>query len=524
MSERTGSSWAVRCGVMLALMQMSCSPTAGAGHDHGEHGHAHGGGHEDKRVALTRWGQKAQLFVEFKALVAGQPSEFAIHLTQLKGHRPQSQGRVLVELSGSGAPVERFSVEGTKTPGIFKVEVTPEHPGLRRLSIRLEAEQESEAYDLGERVVFGTRAGANVATPAEPEGGVTYLLEQQWRRDFSLVQANVQALSPNIAAFGTLSAPATSKVTLSAPSAGRISVSEGLKVGDVITRGQVLFVLSQAGQERVDLAQLQSAINSAQIEVEAYTREYERLEPLAQAGVIAKTRQLQAKRDLDLALERLKGERARRAQALSQQRLSGSGQRFDVPSPIEGTLMESYVSDGVWVERDEPLGLVAQPGALWLDVAVPEAYVAAIEELSGVWWRPAQDAQAVELGAQALVSVGPSLDVQRRTLPVRFELKAPPKGLYAGMAFPVRLLVGAPQRQLVIPQEAVIDDAGDEVVFVQVAGERFERRVVRLGVRDRGQVQVLEGLSEGEWVVGRGAHAIKLASTSTATIGHGHAH
>lgn len=520
MSGRTRAAW-VYLWVVLMLSHVGCSPQAGAGHEHGEHGHAHA---EDATVALTHWGDKAQLFVEFKALVAGQTSEFAVHLTQLQGHRPISDGRVTVELSGSGSPVERFSVEGTKTPGIFKVAVRPEHPGPRTLVIKLEGGELSEGYELGERVVFGTRAGANVGTPSGSEGGITYLLEQQWRRDFSVVQTRPQALSPNIAAFGTLSAPASSNVTLSAPSAGRISLSEALRVGGEVARGQALFVLSQAGQERVDMAQLNSAITSAQIEVESYQREYERLEPLAQAGVIAKARLTQAKRELDLAQARLGGERARRAQALSQQRLKGGGQQISVPSPIEGTLMESYVSDGVWVERDEPLGVVARSGSLWLDVAVPEAYVAQLEGISGVWWRSAQDSESLELGEQALVSVGQALDERRRTLPVRFELKAPGPGLYAGMAFPVRLLVGAPKRALAIPQEAVIDDAGDEVVFVQLDGERFERRVVRLGVRDRGQIEVLEGLVEGDWVAARGAYAIRLASTSTATIGHGHAH
>jgi cobalt-zinc-cadmium efflux system membrane fusion protein len=50
------------------------------------------------------------------------------------------------------------------------------------------------------------------------------------------------------------------------------------------------------------------------------------------------------------------------------------------------------------------------------------------------------------------------------------------------------------------------------------------RRVVRLGVRDGASVEVLSGVAPGEWVVSRGAYSVKLASTATESIGHGHAH
>lgn len=66
--------------------------------------------------------------------------------------------------------------------------------------------------------------------------------------------------------------------------------------------------------------------------------------------------------------------------------------------------------------------------------------------------------------------------------------------------------------------------SGMFVVFVQVEGEAFERRVVRLGARDRGYVEVLGGLHAGEHVVTRGAWSVKLAASSGSIPAHGHAH
>jgi multidrug efflux pump subunit AcrA (membrane-fusion protein) len=79
-------------------------------------------------------------------------------------------------------------------------------------------------------------------------------------------------------------------------------------------------------------------------------------------------------------------------------------------------------------------------------------------------------------------------------------------------------------RALAVPESAIIDDGGQPAVFVMAGGESFWKRRVRLGVRSGGYAQVLEGLSEGDRVVSRGAYEIKLASASGVIPAHGHQH
>jgi multidrug efflux pump subunit AcrA (membrane-fusion protein) len=76
---------------------------------------------------------------------------------------------------------------------------------------------------------------------------------------------------------------------------------------------------------------------------------------------------------------------------------------------------------------------------------------------------------------------------------------------------------------LSIPESALYDDDAQQIVFVHVEGESFEKRTVETGSRYKGQVSVLSGLNEGERVVTQGGYLVKLASTSE-EIGHGHAH
>jgi multidrug efflux pump subunit AcrA (membrane-fusion protein) len=79
-------------------------------------------------------------------------------------------------------------------------------------------------------------------------------------------------------------------------------------------------------------------------------------------------------------------------------------------------------------------------------------------------------------------------------------------------------------RATAVPGSAVIDDGGRPVVFVQVAGESFQRRPVRVGNQDASYVQVGDGIKPGERVVTRGAYLIRLAALSTQIPAHGHVH
>ncbi len=88
----------------------------------------------------------------------------------------------------------------------------------------------------------------------------------------------------------------------------------------------------------------------------------------------------------------------------------------------------------------------------------------------------------------------------------------------------LRLLLTAATRTAVVPEAAVIDDAGRPVVFVQKGGETFVRRPVKLGVRNSGMAQVLEGVSPGDRVVTKGAYLIRLSTMSSAVPAHGHVH
>ncbi|MHC4388300.1 MAG: efflux RND transporter periplasmic adaptor subunit [Planctomycetota bacterium] len=64
---------------------------------------------------------------------------------------------------------------------------------------------------------------------------------------------------------------------------------------------------------------------------------------------------------------------------------------------------------------------------------------------------------------------------------------------------------------LAIPESAIVDEGGRPVAFVQLAGETFEKRYLKLGEKEHGLIEVLSGLSEGEYVTTQGGYAVAEA-------------
>src|SRR6185436_18952229 len=109
-------------------------------------------------------------------------------------------------------------------------------------------------------------------------------------------------------------------------------------------------------------------------------------------------------------------------------------------------------------------------------------------------------------------------------VPVTYEVDNRDHRLAVNQTVFLRLFLSAMGRSPVVPEDAIIDDAGRPVVFVQRAGETFVRRPVKLGMRNHGLVQISEGISAGDRVVTKGAYLIRLSTMSTAVPAHGHVH
>lgn len=501
------------------------------GHGEEEHG-GHGGHGESDRPThvVTLFGDHTELFVEFPALVGGAVSEFAAHFTTLSDYRPVTDGKLSVVLTGPDSPGERWDVEGVARPGIFTPEVTPKYAGDRKLLLILETESFTERFDLGEITVFESKDEARKVEVDNPEGEISFLKEQQWKIDFDVHEVARQKLRPSIAVNANLRASGDGEAIVTAPFDGRISApKDGIpQVGASVTAGQIVaYVVPKldAGQ----ISATKSELRKAEVMLARARRDEKRIRGLVESGALPARRLADVESEIEIA----KAEMAQARRRLGQSNTVGArtGARSGavaIRSAIDGTIAQRAFVDGGFVSNGQQLLRVVDRSQLWLEAHVPEANLRRIQQPSGAWFDPV-NGPPVEIDVTQggkLVSFGEVIDPVTRTAPLIFEVGEAAKDvdLRVGGFVKAHILNGEPHEAVAIPASAVLDEQGLSVVYVMVGGESFSRRTVRLGVRDRNLVEVLEGVSEGEIVVSEGPYYVKLASSSTGSIGHGHAH
>jgi cobalt-zinc-cadmium efflux system membrane fusion protein len=77
---------------------------------------------------------------------------------------------------------------------------------------------------------------------------------------------------------------------------------------------------------------------------------------------------------------------------------------------------------------------------------------------------------------------------------------------------------------IVVPNSAILEEQGANYVYVQVTGESFTKRAIQKGSSDGKNVEIINGLIEGERIVTDGVILVKAASMVVGGSGDGHQH
>lgn len=181
---------------------------------------------------------------------------------------------------------------------------------------------------------------------------------------------------------------------------------------------------------------------------------------------------------------------------------TGSTQaRFALTAPASGVVAELGVREGVQVAPGMTLFRIAGLEKVWAVAEIPEAQ--AIRLAKGQKADAALQADASQTFQGQLKEILPQVNATTRTLQARFEVDNRAGKLTPGMLLRIRV-AGQPTERLVVPAEAVIRTGTRAVVIVRKDSGSFEPREVKLGADIGDELEVAQGLSEGEQVVASG--------------------
>jgi len=214
---------------------------------------------------------------------------------------------------------------------------------------------------------------------------------------------------------------------------------------------------------------------------------------------------------------------AQRDQVLVSGGGAASGNAFVLRAPIAGRVAEVYAALGASYDEGAPLFRIVRTDRVELQAQVPPGDTSFSRSVVGLAFEVPGRADPIELKPDHVHDAG-VLDSRTHALPVQIEVDNRNSQLIVGQTGTAVIYTGAAVRVVAVPREAVLMEAGRPYVFVQIAGERFERRFIDVDVRDRGMVGVRTGLRPGERVVTRGAYEIQLASAAKGLPAEGHVH
>ncbi len=314
-------------------------------------------------------------------------------------------------------------------------------------------------------------------------------------RDFRIVKS----------AVGNVDFNQDQSTQVSSPYQGRI-LQVLVYLGDRVTRGQPLFTI-----ESPDLMTASSTLIQTAGVLDLTNANLVRLRGATKVGGAAQ-------KDLDQAISDQKtAEGAYKAARLALAVFGRSDEEIDQivkERKVDHALIIRSPADGVVSARVAAPGLLVQPGGtpitvsddstMWLNAYVVESDALAMRVGDAVAAKIASASDMVFTGK--VTRVGSTIDASTRRLLVRSVIDDPDHKLRAGMIATFEITTGKPVHSPSIPSSGVVRQGdGTMTAWVRQDAARFVQRVVKLGILQNGEDQILEGLQEGEPAIVEGA-------------------
>lgn len=461
---------------------------------------------------VTLWTDSTELFMEYPPLIVGQPETFAVHLTDLTDFEPLGSGQVTYrfEPADGGEPVV-LTQDEPRSPGIYGPAPAFTRAGVYDLTIQIESPQIRDVIRVTGLQVYA-RADDTPALAPDANDGILFLKEQQWKTPgFRTAFATHGDIAASFDVGGEVRAAGGRLAEVAAPIDGFVDASgirPSLAPGTRVRQGELLAAITPAlGDAGGAYAEARRALRDARAE-------HERAARLYGVGAVPRRRVDEAESKLQAAQEALAG-------------LGGDagdlvGGKLAIRAPIAGVVTEHRIVPGSRVAAGEHLFTIIDASVVWLEVRVPAAFAPQVQRTSGATFR--LEGGTREYRTRRVISVGAVIDPASRTVLVLYEVGNGDALIKVGAIARAAVHTGERVSGVVIPTSAVLDEDGRPIAYVQVEGERFEKRLLTVGGSEGGRTVVLSGIAEGERVVTGAAYQVRLASLSTAVPEQGHEH
>jgi membrane fusion protein (multidrug efflux system) len=238
----------------------------------------------------------------------------------------------------------------------------------------------------------------------------------------------------------------------------------------------------------IEATVLEAEVNEARANANRSEAALKRSQDLHSKQLISGTDYDTARANYDVDVARLRSSRARLSKTV-------------IRAPFDGFVGLRRINIGDYATIGQELVDVVQLNPLRVDFSVPETLLPKVRP--GLPVSVTVDAYPNDSFGGNIIAVAPKSDVQGHSLEVRAGLPNDELKLRPGLFVRVIVSLGVKQDAIVIPEQAIWPIGQDKTVYVVVDG-KAQRRIVELGERQPGAVEITAGLEAGETVVTAG--------------------
>lgn len=302
------------------------------------------------------------------------------------------------------------------------------------------------------------------------------------------VRVRVMKLTDDAQSVGSLRS--RQSVMLRPEVSGRV-VRLNFKDGERVRKGQLLVQFDDQLQ--------QAQIKQSQAELSIARANHKRNEELLAQNFVSQRSLDESAANLEVAQAKL---------ALAQ----ATAERLRIIAPFDGIAGIRNVNVGDYLKDGADIVNLEDIDTVYVDYRLPERYQTQVKAGQRVTVElDALPGRSFEARVQA---VDPLIDANGRSIGVRASIPNRQLQLRPGMFARVSTLFGVRERARVVPEEAIVPQGGRQFVIKLVPGPDNDtlvsRRVeVKVGIRRPGQVEIVEGLQEGDTVVTAGQQRLQ---------------
>jgi membrane fusion protein (multidrug efflux system) len=184
-----------------------------------------------------------------------------------------------------------------------------------------------------------------------------------------------------------------------------------------------------------------------------------------------------------------------------------------VRAPFAGRVGIRQVSVGAFLDGRTPITTLDDISRVRLDFQAPENLVGRIRTDATI------KAAAAAFGARRfdgkVAVIDTRIDPVTRSVRLTAIVENGDLALRPGMFMNVWLEVAKRENAVIVPEEAVVGEGPLQFVFA-VRDNRVERKIVKLGQREPGKVEVVEGVAAGDQIIVRGVQRVRAGMQVTA--------